>query len=165
MWIFFDAADFEQKNVTLTEAKQTRARDGRLHLVLVIAFLYLSWELVSPWLPSFSGSSVVKSAHLSSISPGQLVVEYKKMIDSKGSSSVVPARHAPFFFQSIPINSADKELLMTVKGIGPALAESLIYHREHFGPFKRVDDLTKIQGVGTKRAASIAPFLLFDEVP
>lgn len=149
----------------MTETQQTISRDGRLHLVLVIAFLYLSRGLVSHWFSSFSVSTGVKSAYLSSVSSGQLVVEYDKTVDSNGSWYVVPANHAPFFFQSIPINSADKELLMTVQGIGPALAESLMYHRKHFGPFKSIDDLTKIQDVGAKRAASIAPFLLFDEVP
>lgn len=69
-----------------------------------------------------------------------------------------------FFFQAIPINSADRELLMTVKGIGPALAGAIIAHRQRFGPLQDIEDLTKIPGVGSKRAAALAPFLLFDEV-
>jgi DNA uptake protein ComE-like DNA-binding protein len=53
---------------------------------------------------------------------------------------------------------------MTIRGIGPALADSLLYYRQHFGPFQDIDDLIKIRGVGAKRAASLSPFLLFDEV-
>lgn len=146
---------------------QKITRDGRLQLVLTIAFLYLSWNSVAHWVSSFSVSPAVKRAHLRSVSPSRLVIEYDEELDNTLTlhSNENPARHVPFFFQSIPINSADKEMLMTVKGIGPALAESIISHRQHFGPFKSLIDLTKIQGVGAKRAASLAPFLFFDEVP
>ncbi|OGR18278.1 MAG: hypothetical protein A2X81_02440 [Desulfobacterales bacterium GWB2_56_26] len=65
----------------------------------------------------------------------------------------------------MPLNSADKEMLMTVKGIGPTLAESIITYRQNYGPLKNIEDLTKIPGVGTKRAASLAPFLLLGEAP
>lgn len=93
------------------------------------------------------------------------MVESDRVHDNFMQLDVMPAGHSPFFFQPIPINSADKELLMTIRGIGPALADSLLYHRQHFGPFEDIDDLMKIHGVGAKRAASLSTFLLFDEVP
>lgn len=138
--------------------------DGRLQLVLVLALLYLSGSLVSPVLSWFSVLPAGNTAYLRSISPRQLVVESSPGV-KKNIVYTEAIAHAPFFFQPIAINSADKELLMTVKGIGPALADALISHRQKNGPFKNSDDLAKIRGVGSKRAASIAPFLLFDEVP
>lgn len=56
-------------------------------------------------------------------------------------------------------------MLMTVKGIGPTLAESIVYHRRHSGSIKSAADLTLIPGIGAKRAASLTPFLEFSEAP
>lgn len=133
--------------------------DGRVQLILIITFLYL----VQPYF--LNNESLVTTASLRSVTPDRLVVEVGPAHDREGEKHVLPAAHAPFFFQAIPINSADKEMLMTVKGIGPTLAESIIAYRQNFGPFKNIEDLTKIPGVGTKRATSLAPFLLLGEVP
>jgi len=48
----------------------------------------------------------------------------------------------------ININSADKQTLMQVKGIGEKRADAIILWREKNGPFKSVDQLTEIDGIG-----------------
>ena len=48
----------------------------------------------------------------------------------------------------IDINTADKETLMNVKGIGEKRAEAIIVYREQNGPFNSVDDLASVQGIG-----------------
>lgn len=50
--------------------------------------------------------------------------------------------------QSVNINTADKAELMSVRGIGEKRAEAIIAYREKNGPFKTVDDLESVQGVG-----------------
>ena len=50
--------------------------------------------------------------------------------------------------QTVNINTADKETLMTVKGVGERRAEAIIAFREQNGPFKSVDDLSLVQGIG-----------------
>ncbi|MCP3891316.1 MAG: hypothetical protein GY702_20995 [Desulfobulbaceae bacterium] len=60
---------------------------------------------------------------------------------------------APFFFDKIPINSASFDLLMTIKGVGPHLAESIIQYREDYGFFESSTSLLKLKGVGEKRVA------------
>jgi competence protein ComEA len=50
--------------------------------------------------------------------------------------------------QTININTADKETLMAVKGVGEKRAEAIIAFREQNGPFKSVDDLLLVKGVG-----------------
>ena len=49
---------------------------------------------------------------------------------------------------TININTADKELLMSIKGIGEKRAEAIITYREQHGPFKSIDQLAEIKGVG-----------------
>ena len=53
------------------------------------------------------------------------------------------------FAEAININTADKETLMTsIKGVGEKRAEAIIDYREQNGPFKSVDDLAEINGIG-----------------
>lgn len=49
----------------------------------------------------------------------------------------------------VNINTADKETLITaISGVGEKKAEAIIEYREQHGPFKSVDEITKIKGIG-----------------
>lgn len=50
--------------------------------------------------------------------------------------------------EMININTAGKEALMLVKGIGEKRAEAIITWRQKNGPFKSVDELVGINGIG-----------------
>lgn len=50
--------------------------------------------------------------------------------------------------ETININTADKETLMSIKGIGEKRAQAIIDYREEHGPFKSVDALAEIKGLG-----------------
>ena len=50
--------------------------------------------------------------------------------------------------QLININTADKATLMSINGIGEKRAEAIISYREQHGPFKSVEQLLEVQGVG-----------------
>ncbi len=68
-----------------------------------------------------------------------------------GSDKSTVASHAPFFFDKIPINSADFDLLMTVKGVGPHLAKNILQYRKNYGLFESSTSLLNLKGVGEKR--------------
>ena len=48
----------------------------------------------------------------------------------------------------VDINTADKETLMTLSGVGESFAQKIITYREHNGGFKTVQELTNIRGIG-----------------
>lgn len=50
----------------------------------------------------------------------------------------------------ININTADAAALETLAGVGPALAARIIAWREQNGPFRSVDELTAVSGIGSK---------------
>jgi competence protein ComEA len=50
----------------------------------------------------------------------------------------------------VDINTADAKTLETLNGIGAAKAQAIVAYRTANGPFKSVEDLTKVDGVGDK---------------
>ena len=50
----------------------------------------------------------------------------------------------------INVNVADEQKLRLLPGIGPALAARIVADRESNGPFKNVDDLKRVRGIGDR---------------
>ncbi|MEW5692591.1 MAG: ComEA family DNA-binding protein [Candidatus Hydrogenedentota bacterium] len=55
----------------------------------------------------------------------------------------------------VNINKASKSELMTIKGIGETTAERIIEGR----PYKTIDDLKKVKGIGEKKFEALKPFV------
>jgi competence ComEA-like helix-hairpin-helix protein len=47
----------------------------------------------------------------------------------------------------VNINSADVKALMTLSGMGRKVAQRIVAHREAHGPFKKPEDIRKVDGV------------------
>jgi competence protein ComEA len=53
----------------------------------------------------------------------------------------------------VNVNLATAEQLELLPGVGPARAAAIIAHRKQQGPFKRIDDLLQVSGIGEKALA------------
>ncbi len=59
----------------------------------------------------------------------------------------------------VNINTANSEELQQVPGIGPATAQKILQMRKSYGPFKSVNDLLAIRGLGEKRLNKMRKYL------
>ena len=50
----------------------------------------------------------------------------------------------------VNINTANSEQLQALSGVGPVIAQKIIDYRESSGGFKKVEDIMKVSGIGTK---------------
>jgi competence protein ComEA len=64
----------------------------------------------------------------------------------------------------VNINTATSEQLQLVPGIGPATAEKILQMRKSYGPFKSVDDLLAVRGLGQKRLDKMRKYLTVGRV-
>jgi len=76
--------------------------------------------------------------------------------DGKGSAkSSKPAASS----QIVNINSASAADFEALPGIGPKLAARIVDYRQKNGPFKKIEDLMNVQGLGEKNFLKLKPQL------
>lgn len=63
----------------------------------------------------------------------------------------------------VDINTADRNELNLIPGIGEVLAENIVAMREKIGRFDKMEQLTKIKGIKERKLAKIRPYLCVDD--
>lgn len=75
-------------------------------------------------------------------------------IPKKGeeASSLIPSQSVqlPSGKQTVNLNTAEPSELETLPGIGPAKSAAIIQYRNENGPYKSIEDLKSISGIGDK---------------
>ena len=61
--------------------------------------------------------------------------------------------------KSVDINSASKEDLITLPGIGQVLADRILEYRESEGGFESVEELQKVKGISKKKFQKLKPYV------
>ena len=74
-----------------------------------------------------------------------------------GFNNDQPKASSPSFV--IDINQATAEDFQKLPGIGPELARRIVAFRKKHGPFRRVEDLLVVRGIGHKKWKAIRPYL------
>ncbi|WDT76028.1 MAG: helix-hairpin-helix domain-containing protein [Candidatus Manganitrophus sp.] len=95
-----------------------------------------------------------------------------------GELSSVPVLTAPIFssdpspsplssgdptpsVEKVDLNSAAVAIIETLPAVGPKLAQEIVRYREERGPFRKVEDLLEVKGIGPKKLSRLAPYLIF----
>ena len=74
----------------------------------------------------------------------------------------LPPALANIFLQPIPVNRAGKNILTSLPGIGPVLAEKIVQRRKRHGPFRSKDELMEIPGIGPRKFAGLVDHITLD---
>lgn len=74
-----------------------------------------------------------------------------KSLKSTVTAIALLACGAVFAAEPVNINTADAQSLAeAINGVGLKRAEAIVLHREQNGPFKSVNELVQVRGVGEK---------------
>ncbi len=156
-------------SVTQKESRaqqRSEAAVARDSLVLFCCCLFLFWQLCSSFFPSFESRGSSGNRHL--------VISESRSENRSHTSGVLSLgqaedhtqrpghRFGPFFFTPVPINYCDRQLLMTVKGIGPGLADKILATRKKIGAFRSDRDLLLVDGIGPVRLKQLSHSFSFD---
>lgn len=63
----------------------------------------------------------------------------------------------------IPLNQATLDEMMTLPGVGEATARRILEWREQNGGFERLEDLTRVKGIGSKTLERLRPHLTLED--
>ena len=66
---------------------------------------------------------------------------------------------------AVNINTATSAELEALPGIGAAMAKRIIEYRQKNGPFKKIEDLMNVQGVGEKSFLKLRPQITVSPKP
>lgn len=73
------------------------------------------------------------------------------------AATTAPTQTVPEETVSFPvnINTADADTLTALPGIGQVLAERIVAYRRQNGPFRAIEEITNVEGIGEKKADAI----------
>lgn len=105
-------------------------------LGLLVAALAIATLARLPWAPSDEGASRIEKAPPSEAAVRALVAG-----------------------TTLDVNTATAADLELLPGIGPALAQRIVDDRARSGPFRTLEDLDRVRGIGPRTVERLRPFV------
>lgn len=78
--------------------------------------------------------------------------------DAAAHTAPAPVAAARSSAGVVNLNDASEDELERLPGIGPAKARAIVDHR-HGHPFRKLDELTKVKGIGRKTFGRLRPYI------
>jgi competence protein ComEA len=133
---------------------------NELTALIVLSTMFLVGSAIKLWLPRRATLPLHQSFAYAALD-SQFIALSRSTRDTATTprhtavkkASTVPAPG------SINVNSASLEQLQSLPGIGPAIAGRIVAYREAHGPFKAVDGVAEVKGIGPRTLERIRPFI------
>lgn len=165
----------------LSYSKTTPATSGtKAFPTSGLRYVQIAGQVATPGLYTFYGEPSVQKiiARAGSLKAGPLpspeilsqkVPSASRVVIIPGSEGltgveILPLSNATRFLLDIPmpLNTATKEDLQIIPGIGPTLAHSIITFRNQNGPFRDMARLKAVKGIGEKKLSRIVHYVTLD---
>jgi competence protein ComEA len=65
--------------------------------------------------------------------------------------------------QKVNLNRAETWLISALPGIGVETAQAIVDYRNQHGPFRRIEDLLKVRGIGSSTLTKIKDLVTLEE--
>ena len=106
-------------------------------------------------LPGFSGGATSGAGsdgeNILAAGALQLAGSFKPRGKNPSGKKAPPAR-------PLDLNAASEKALLSLPGVGPSTAKAIVAYRAAQGPFRSVDDLLQVKGIGPKKLESLRPY-------
>lgn len=89
----------------------------------------------------------------------------KIQVEENTIVDVSPTAEPQVLYEKININTADRELLCTLKGIGEVTADKIINYRTEHGDFGAIEEIMNVPGVGEKTFDRIKDAICVSTLP
>lgn len=85
---------------------------------------------------------------------------WAKMGNATGLDGLVEPRLAVFAYQPFDLNRVDYDTLRVIKGVGPKMAAAIIAYRQTRGPFRNIEELLAVKGIGPAKFKALRDTLV-----
>lgn len=110
----------------------------------------------------FSKEADINKINLAQKLADEMVIYVPKIGEETGNamSTALPDSGQGETDGKIAVNTATVEELDTLPGIGPSRAQAIIDYREENGPFKKLEDLLNVTGIGEKSLEKLKDYIV-----
>jgi competence protein ComEA len=92
------------------------------------------------------------------IGTAAVLIGWRWYADHRGARPAELQRPGAGAYQ-VDVNRAGRTELLQLPGVGPALADRILSHREANGPFRRIEDLRGVHGIGEATLKRLQPWI------
>jgi competence protein ComEA len=89
----------------------------------------------------------------------EMLIYVPKIGEAEAAFPVIQGSQGSSEETKINLNEATKEEFESLPGIGPAKAATFIQYREENGPFKKIEDIKNISGIGDKTFEKLKEYI------
>ncbi|MFC4404154.1 helix-hairpin-helix domain-containing protein [Gracilibacillus xinjiangensis] len=160
----------EQKNIAFDQSQETEAFRKLEEEESITAMVDIKGEVVYPGVYEVDNDDRVKdvikkaggvtdNAVMESVNMAERVYDEMVIIVTADSNDPLNSNETKTSDGRVKINHADKGDLMTISGIGEVKANAIIEHRDLYGKFKSLEDLSEVSGIGEKTIEKIEEYI------